>query len=215
MIDHQRELHALRERMAAVTSHLSKSDQNHWAARLQELAMGLNAEPALVARAVLAMFEGPTSLDAGVTCGDWALDSISLTTNGIAMDRPNVSWQDVMDYPRQVREMYLAAMALWLSSNEHEPMHHGTTGSVTLSNYGFGNEIGVCDGKFYARYEFGGHQLAWREDDISQDEARWGMMGQKHFNHLVILILSRIQAAGVNPWPGSPNPLPVLDMDGH
>lgn len=203
----------LRDEIAVVAAYLAGSDQRRWADMLRHLAARLDASPAATARAVLAMFEGPRSQTAGVTEGDWALDSISLTTDGIAMDRPGVSWSDVMDYHQRVREMYLAAVALWLASAQHEPLASALVGPLKLADYGFGCEIWMRDAACLIRYEFGGHQLAWREDVISEDEARWGMLGITHFNQLAIATLARVQAAGINPWPGNSKPLPAPDMD--
>jgi hypothetical protein len=198
----------LRDHMAAVAAHLSRSDQRRWAVLLENLAARLDAEPSSTARAVLALFEGPNAGDRAPTEGDWALHTIVLTTGGMAFDRPGVTWEDATDYADQVHAMYLAAVALWLACGDHPPLSWGDGEPVKLADYGFGEQIWERSGQFFARYEFGGHQLAWREDVISPDEARWGLLGARHFTFLVKAVLARLSAAGTSVWPGNHEPLP-------
>jgi hypothetical protein len=198
----------LRDHMRAVAAHLARSDQRHWAVLLQDLAAGLDADPGPTARAVLALFEGPGAGDRAPTQGDWALHTIVLTTGGSAFDRPGVTWEDAMDYAEQVHAMYLAAVTVWLACGNPPPLSSGGGEPVKLADYGFGEQIWGRDGQFFARYEFGGRILAWREDVISPDEARWGLLGARHFTFMAKAVLARLSAAGIDAWPGNHEPLP-------
>ncbi|MFC0406900.1 hypothetical protein [Roseomonas elaeocarpi] len=203
------EVDPLRQAMDAVAAMVARSDQRHWAAVLEGLARRLEREPAAVARAVLALFEGPGAWNRVVTEGDWALDSIVLTTDGVARDRPGVSWEEVLAYPRLRHAMYRAALALWLARGEHAPLPRGEGAPEKLADYGWGCEIWARGGRFHARYDRGGHQAAWRVDEISEDEARQGLLGGKHFSFLLIAIEARLKASGIDPYEGSPHPLPA------
>ncbi len=198
----------LRNRMMAVAAHFARSDQRHWAEVLNGLATRLDTEPGSVARAVLALFEGPGAWNVTPTDGAWALDSIVLTTDGVAKDRPGVTWEEVLDYPRQRHRMYQAAMDLWLRTGDHNSLPRGEGEPVKLVDYGWGCQIWARGGAYFMRYDRGGHQAAWREDAISEDEARWGILGGKHFTFLILAVTNRLRTAGVDAWTGSPTPLP-------
>ncbi len=161
-----------------------------------------------MARAVLALFEGPGAWSVRPTEGDWALDSIALTTDGVAKDRPGITWEEVLDYPRQRHRMYQAAVDLWLDAGDHAALPQGEDGPVKLVDYGWGCQIWARRGVYFMRYDRGGHQSAWREDTISEREARWGLLGGKHFSFLILALTNRLRAAGLDAWQGSPTPLP-------
>lgn len=200
----------LRDAMAAVVIHLARSDQWHWAEVLEALSARLEAEPAAAARAVLALFEGPGAWNRVVTDGDWALDTIALSTNSVSYYRErSVTWEEVRAYPRERHAMYRAALDLWLANEPRPvPLPRGEAGPVKLTDYGWGCQIWVRDGGFFARYDRGGHASRWREDAISEDEARHGLLGVKHFSYLLFRLEKRLKAAGLDPYAGSYEPLP-------
>lgn len=200
----------LGEAMATVAAYLARSDQRHWAGVLDALRARLDAEPAAAARAVLALFEGPGAWNRVVTDGDWALDTIALSTDGVSYYRERgVTFEEVLAYPRERHAMYRAALELWLASDPHPaPLPRGEAGPVKLADYGWGCQIWACDGGFFARYDRGSHASRWREDAISEDEARHGLLGVKHFSYLLFRLEERLKAAGLDPYAGSYQPLP-------
>ena len=172
MVCRQSLIPRLCDNIGATAAHIAASDQRHWAKVLADLAARLDAEPGAAARAVLALFEGPGAWNLAVTEGNWALDSFSLRTNGVAMGRPGVSWAQVLDYPRQRHAMYRAAVDLWLECGEHAPLPRGMGRLTKLVDYGWGCQIWAREDAFFARYDRGGHRAAWREDAVSEGEAR-------------------------------------------
>jgi hypothetical protein len=53
--------------------------------------------------------------------------------------------------------------------------------------------------KYYVRYDSGTHQIAIREDEISEDEAKWIMVGSIEATQVLFALQNRLMAAGTDP----------------
>lgn len=54
--------------------------------------------------------------------------------------------------------------------------------------------------KYYVRYDAGAHQVAIREDEISEDEAKQVMAGEAEATQVLFAVQRRLTLAGVNPY---------------
>ena len=54
--------------------------------------------------------------------------------------------------------------------------------------------------KYYVRYDAGAHQIAIREDAISEDEAKQVMAGTAEATRVLLALQRRLELAGVNPY---------------
>jgi hypothetical protein len=54
--------------------------------------------------------------------------------------------------------------------------------------------------KYYVRYDAGAHQIAVREDEISEDEAKQVMTGAAEATQVLFAVQRRLTAAGVDPY---------------
>lgn len=54
--------------------------------------------------------------------------------------------------------------------------------------------------KYYVRYDAGAHQIAIREDEISEHEARQVMTGTAEAMQVLFAIQRRLTAAGIDPY---------------
>lgn len=196
----------LRATMATVSAAFARSDQRHWATRLDSLGLWLGAAPASTARAVLALYEGPHAAHRTVLEGDYAIDGIALTYEGAAVAATEPAWQAVLDFSRQRYAMYREALALWLAFQPAPPAPPGAP--AMLASYGGGCEIWHHEGHYLARYDCGAHVSRWRDDALSPAEALHGLLGAKHFTFMVIALQARLKAAGIDPYTGSHTPLP-------
>lgn len=56
------------------------------------------------------------------------------------------------------------------------------------------------DSKFFIRYDAGAHQIAMREDEISEQEAMQVMKGASEATQVLFALQRRLTLAGVNPY---------------
>lgn len=54
--------------------------------------------------------------------------------------------------------------------------------------------------KYYVRYDAGAHQIAIREDEISEAEAKQVMLGMPEATQVLIALQERLTRQGVNPY---------------
>ena len=54
--------------------------------------------------------------------------------------------------------------------------------------------------KYYVRYDAGAHQIAIREDEISEGEAKQVMAGTAEATQVLFAIQRRLTAAGIDPY---------------
>ena len=54
--------------------------------------------------------------------------------------------------------------------------------------------------KYYVRYDAGAHQVAIREDEISEDEAKQVMSGTAEATRVLFALQKRLTLAGVDPY---------------
>lgn len=54
--------------------------------------------------------------------------------------------------------------------------------------------------KYYVRYDAGAHQIAIREDEVSEDEARQVMAGTAKATQVLFAVQRRLTAAGLDPY---------------
>jgi len=55
-------------------------------------------------------------------------------------------------------------------------------------------------GRYFARYDAGAHQVAMREDEISEDEARSAMQGKDAAMKVLFALQRRLIAAEIDPY---------------
>lgn len=67
-----------------------------------------------------------------------------------------------------------------------------------LANEGL--EVVRRDGRCFVRYDAGAHQVAWREDEISENELAAIKSGQQGERRAIFSLQERLSAAGVNPY---------------
>ncbi|MBF0197350.1 MAG: hypothetical protein HQL32_06550 [Planctomycetes bacterium] len=53
--------------------------------------------------------------------------------------------------------------------------------------------------KYFVRYDAGAHQVAWREDELSSEEAKKLQLGKPEEYEVIIALQARIEATGLNP----------------
>ncbi|NVD69488.1 hypothetical protein HUX88_02805 [Duganella sp. BJB1802] len=61
-------------------------------------------------------------------------------------------------------------------------------------------EIWQRGARFFARYDAGAHQVAMREDEISQSEAELAMQGKEAAIKMLFGLQRRLEDAGINPY---------------
>ncbi len=54
--------------------------------------------------------------------------------------------------------------------------------------------------RYYVRYDAGAHQIAIREDEISEDEAKQVMAGVAEATQVLFAVQRRLTAAGIDPY---------------
>lgn len=62
-----------------------------------------------------------------------------------------------------------------------------------------GLEIWKREGRYFIRYDAGGHQIAIREDGISEEEAGQAMMDEASATKVLFAVQSRLRRAGIDP----------------
>jgi hypothetical protein len=60
--------------------------------------------------------------------------------------------------------------------------------------------------KFYVQYDAGAHQIAMREDEISEEDARRIMSSPAEANKVLFELQKRLMEAGVDPYVSNINP---------
>ncbi|ATQ42864.1 hypothetical protein [Caulobacter mirabilis] len=55
-------------------------------------------------------------------------------------------------------------------------------------------------GRFFIRYDAGGHQVAWREDEITAQDARRAMSGPREAEDVLLALQRRLMAEGLDPY---------------
>jgi hypothetical protein len=55
-------------------------------------------------------------------------------------------------------------------------------------------------GKFYVKYDAGAHQIAMREDEISEKDARRIMTGPTEANKVLFELQKRLMQNGIDPY---------------
>ena len=63
-----------------------------------------------------------------------------------------------------------------------------------------GLEVVARDSRLYVRYDAGAHQIAWREDEITDEEFRRLKHGGAAEHDVLIELQARISAAGGDPY---------------
>jgi len=56
------------------------------------------------------------------------------------------------------------------------------------------------DSKYYLRYDAGAHQVAIREDEITEDEVRMVMKSEGDATKVLFALQERIEKSGVKPY---------------
>ena len=54
--------------------------------------------------------------------------------------------------------------------------------------------------KYYIRYDAGAHQIAIREDEISENEAKQVMAGTAEATQVLFAVQRRLKAASIDPY---------------
>lgn len=67
-------------------------------------------------------------------------------------------------------------------------------------NLNEGLELIERNSNYYVRYDAGAHQEAWREDELSKEEAHKIQKGKKHETEVLFAVQSRLEKDGVNPY---------------
>ncbi len=65
---------------------------------------------------------------------------------------------------------------------------------------GRGLEVVRRDARYYVRYDAGAHQVAWREDELTETEFERLRMGQENEHAVMIALQRRIAASGGDPY---------------
>lgn len=60
--------------------------------------------------------------------------------------------------------------------------------------------ISERDGRFFARYDAGAHNVVLRQDEITAEEARLAARGVKEAEQMLRALQQRLIAAGVDPY---------------
>ncbi len=63
-----------------------------------------------------------------------------------------------------------------------------------------GIEIVKRDNRYYVRYDAGAHQVCWREDEISEEEAEKVKSGKAVEYDVIIELQRRLIASGIDPY---------------
>jgi hypothetical protein len=63
-----------------------------------------------------------------------------------------------------------------------------------------GVELFKDGAKYYIRYDAGSHQIAIREDEISEDEAKRVMASSAEATRVLFALQERLTRRGVNPY---------------
>lgn len=61
-------------------------------------------------------------------------------------------------------------------------------------------EIWECNGRFFARYDAGAHQIVMREDEISEDDAQQAMKDPKEASNMLLSLQKRLIENGIDPY---------------
>lgn len=63
-----------------------------------------------------------------------------------------------------------------------------------------GLEIWKSDGRYFIRYDAGAHQIAIREDEISEEEANQAMKDEASATRVLFALQARLGKAGIDPY---------------
>jgi hypothetical protein len=69
-----------------------------------------------------------------------------------------------------------------------------------------GLEVVSRQGRYFVRYDAGAHQVAWREDVITQDEFASLSSSSENERSVILALQERLSGAGIDPY--KPNWLP-------
>lgn len=61
-------------------------------------------------------------------------------------------------------------------------------------------EIWTDDGKWYASYDAGSHQVVMRKDEITEEEAWFACRGEKESEQMLLALQARLWNAGIDPY---------------
>jgi len=189
--------------MIEAAATIAQFDQASWADVLDELRTRLPHDPYRTAREILALYEGSAAHSRVVIQGNWALDTVMLTRAGAAYKEPGIERERTFRYMQLLRQLYAEALAMWLDPNNPRPRPPVCREPTVLADYGGGAQIWAAAEGYSVHYDCGHLASVYRRDAISRDEAEHGMMGTRHFNHLVISVQNRLKAAGVDPHLGN------------
>lgn len=56
------------------------------------------------------------------------------------------------------------------------------------------------DGRYFARYDAGSHEVVMREDEISEQEATFAARGNEQATEMLFALQKRLLAQGVDPY---------------
>lgn len=68
-----------------------------------------------------------------------------------------------------------------------------------LCNYG-DLKIWAEDGRFYALYDAGSHQVVMRRDEITEEEAKLACSGERGATQMLSSLQRRLEQAGMDPY---------------
>jgi len=69
-------------------------------------------------------------------------------------------------------------------------------------------EVILREGRYFLRYDAGAHQMAWREDELTEDEFQRLRQGHADEYQVIIGLQHRLAASGNDPHKQNWNPPP-------
>ena len=69
-----------------------------------------------------------------------------------------------------------------------------------------GLELVRRNGKLFVRYDAGAHQIAWREDELTEEEGIELQKGTKQEQEVILTLQRRLEGIGQNPYEQNWNP---------
>ena len=65
---------------------------------------------------------------------------------------------------------------------------------------GSGLEVVVRDGRYFVRYDAGAHAVAWREDELTEQEFAAVKLGGEAEHKAILSMQRRLESAGIEPY---------------